>query len=469
MRTLLALLLATLVIGVGVLAVGAGTAQAAGEDRPTQDRAQFAALLARIKPGMKASAVRALLGAPGDVQTERDPGGINLTEVAEIWRYGTAGHLTCGTLGSVYLTPSGRVKYVYGGRGKPPARALIAEPALRVLMRLLDAVPSYQSGSPDPLALLRAVNALQRAGTDPALAAVAEYLRVTGTMDTPGRDGVFLVLRTLFDAPAGQAFPVMMVGGPSPAAPGAVAVAPRFPLLIVDDIPLLVVFGYALGGRAEEPEEHLAWFRAHGILRAHALAPTATPLVTLDRLAGTPGNAATLRALGLDDDDGRRLILVQGLRLLATVDRATLDPSAPVSRAWLAYRQAHAALKVVWRASLDSYTRPDGSTLPAAPRVIHQRQLWSPRTPRGVEVKLALERTSPTQVEVELRLGVRGARTSGSLVIEDASGARLQQLPVNLDQGAMFQSTTLTLPEGATLHVVYQSGGKLETSPGLTP
>src|SRR5215475_2619317 len=66
-------------------------------------RQQFAALMSRVSPEMTRDEVEAILGKPDDIRTKYDAGGIRTVETGEIWRYGTNGHLTTATLGSVYI------------------------------------------------------------------------------------------------------------------------------------------------------------------------------------------------------------------------------------------------------------------------------------------------------------------------------------------------------------------------------
>ncbi len=73
-------------------------------------RAEFAAAMAKITKDMKADEVLKLLGKPDDIRTRFDPGGIVTYRTSEIWGYGTSGHLTFATLGSIYMT-EGRVQY----------------------------------------------------------------------------------------------------------------------------------------------------------------------------------------------------------------------------------------------------------------------------------------------------------------------------------------------------------------------
>src|SRR5205823_2534503 len=155
------------------------------------------------------------------------------------------------------------------------------EARLRDLLRILGKVPSYNELG-DPLALIHAVNTLQPLGKDEAIAVLAEYLRVTSDLDDPGHEGTFLVMRTLFDPPADiGVFPHMMVGAPDVPFPKDDKDAPRFPIVIVDDIPFDIADGYELDGEAEPPESHLEWMKAHATIRAHPLVPTSTPIETL--------------------------------------------------------------------------------------------------------------------------------------------------------------------------------------------
>jgi len=89
-------------------------------------RHDFAAAMATLTPGLPSDQVVALLGQPDDIRTPYDPGGIQTSRTTEIWAYGTDAHLSFPTLGSVYLD-HGKVQYVNGGRGMPPAPALFDE------------------------------------------------------------------------------------------------------------------------------------------------------------------------------------------------------------------------------------------------------------------------------------------------------------------------------------------------------
>src|SRR5262245_4777163 len=283
-----------------------------------RERRTFAAALAKVRPGMKEEQVLRIVGPPDDVRTETDPGGSLSDDGGKVLRYGTSGHRSCATLGQVYLDRAGVVQFVSGGRGAPPPPDLISEPELTRLLSVLCTVGSYDSGSRfNPLPMIRAVNALHALGRERALAAIGEYLRISSDLNDPAREGMFLVLRTLFDAgPDASGLPRMGVGAPSPAEPKDPRTAPRFPIVIAGDIPLLRVNGYALGGKPEPPEDHLAWFRAHGVLRPGPLRPTDRPLETLDRLLAEHGSDRALPTLFIN----------QFLALLDSVHRGDRGP-----------------------------------------------------------------------------------------------------------------------------------------------
>ncbi|MHC5056926.1 MAG: M56 family metallopeptidase [Planctomycetota bacterium] len=258
------------------------------EPSATTDRREFARLMSKVKEGMPKRKAVGILGDPDDVITERDTGAITTARTKEVLCYGTGGHLTFPTLGCFYVDTRDRVQYVFGGREGPPAATLFRESDLRALLRFLSTAPRIQGATYDPYAVIRIVNALQPLGKTKALAAISEYLRVSSHWHGE-REGLFLVLRALFEVPPDPGYmPRMHIGGPSPAEPEDRKLLPGFPQLIRGDIPLLMVWGYALAGRAQRVEEHVDYFRKHGTLRAGPLSPTPEPMKLLDEIEASP-------------------------------------------------------------------------------------------------------------------------------------------------------------------------------------
>jgi hypothetical protein len=247
-------------------------------------RSDFAAKMAKVTVGRPDWEVRKLLGKPDDVRT-CDELRATTSRTKEIWCYGTSGHLTFPTLGSVYIDTNNRVQYIFGVGGTPPDPKLVGEEGLRNLLRLIDEAPAVSGYHYNPRTVIRIVNRLQPLGKEKALAAIDEYLRVTGYLSDAPEGGLFLVLRVLFDVPADPGYmPRMGIGAPSPAEPGDRNLIPRFPIALVDDVPLLVVGGYFLAGAAQPVRDHVKYFRDNGRLRSRPLAPSSRPLDVLDHL-----------------------------------------------------------------------------------------------------------------------------------------------------------------------------------------
>jgi hypothetical protein len=436
-------------------------------------RSEFTAKLAKVKPGMTADQVKDLLGPPDDIKTEKDPGGITAARTVEVWRYGARAHLAFGTLGSVHVQADRTVQYVFGGAGTPYTG--VAEPELRRLLETLDAVPSYDATGFDPLRLIRAVNALQPLGKDKALAVISEYLRVSSWLDDPGREGVFLVLRALFDVPAGK-MPPMMVGGPSPAPPKDPTALPLYPIAIVDDVPLKIVGGYMLGGDPEPPEADVAAFRKVGTMRARPLAPTPAALDAIDAFVAGP------LAKAMPVDDSLRIMLFdQGLRLFGTVyrpDDRTVDawfpPGKDVAVRWSAVRVQLGKLGAKWDAKTVQFELPDGTTLPPLPSGF-QRVWWDIGLAGTTTSRLTLERLSDRVVAIELRIELAsGASVKADKVrlLDPTTGKviatlELQALsaPANSTSGSVTGSR-IDLAKGRSLRIELASGAR---GPTLAP
>jgi hypothetical protein len=134
---------------------------------------------------------------------------------------------------------------------------------------VLEAASSSDFSTYDPTTVINAVNALVSLGKDGALAAIDKFLARQDPEDNP-RQGLFLVLRVLFDA---DPHPPLRLGGAPLGPPRDPAAMPRFPIVVVDDVPLMLISGYTLAGLPEPLSSHLDYYRNHGTLRAAPLTP----------------------------------------------------------------------------------------------------------------------------------------------------------------------------------------------------
>lgn len=443
-------------------------------------RAEFARRLATIGPGVDARVVLERLGRPDDVLTEHDPGGLPTLQTAEVWRWGADGHLTFATLGTVQVDAAGLVLEVAGGGGAPPTG--FDEDELRRLLRLIAGLRGVEDH--DPLRLLQAVNGLWPLGRERSLEVIAEFLRVSSSrVDRPARDGVFLLARALYDPPVGEALPPMIVGAPVPRGPDDPALLPRFPLALVDDVPVAVASGYVLIGQAEAPERHLAWYRDRGVLRPVPLAPTARPVEALERFAMTDGPAMLPRVAGARPPWGWQLhVLEQARRLVTTVTHDDPHPTAEdqlpfydLGPVWARLRDA-ADEPLRWNATECQYVRQDGTSLSPLARRVYRRAIWRPSVERGA-VTLTLERQDPFTVVGELRITPSGSIPPGKLRIVSVSEGR-ELFAGDAPSRASFVagrftmtlvSFDLELPEGAGVRAILELPGASVTSGTLTP
>ena len=426
-------------------------------------RADVAAALATIKPGMTDAEVKRRLGPPDDIRTEADPGGITAARTVEIWRYGTSGHGRFATLGAVHFLANKTVQYVFGGRSRP--FTAMPEAELRPILETVDAVASY-SADLDPARLIQAVNALQPLGKERALAIVDEYLRVSSFLDNPGREGVFLVMRALFDVPA-TGMPPMLVGSPS-RSPKDPKLLPRFPLAIVGDVPLLLAGGYTLMGEAEPPEQDVAWFRANGILRTKPLSPLPDVIDAIDAYLVGP-----LRSVLAVDDTLRESVYDQVARLYAGVLHRPEHLGGSPPGWWSAYRTQLAGVRARWNAKDSRFVRPDGSTLPPDGPGF-RRVWWNLGLAHTSTSRLTFERKDDATVEVELRIEIdSGAAIKADVVrIVDDAGKSLAALaieattaPANSTSGSV-SSQRIELARGHTIRPQLASGPR---GPALQP
>ncbi|WP_088255885.1 hypothetical protein [Fimbriiglobus ruber] len=377
-----------------------------GDGRP-KTRHEFARAMAKIKEGMTEKEVRAILGKPDDIQTQADLGGIWGTWTREIWGYGTNGHMTFPTLGCVHIGRGGKVESILGSSGKPPSPDVLPEGELRPLLCLIDRAPSYEGGTNfNPLRLVQIVNALQPLGKEKALAAIEEYLRVTPVFpDSSGRDGVFLVLRVLFDVPDDPGYmPRMRVGAPTPPAPKDAKQLPRFPIWLQDDVPFLLVSGFEGSGEPEGPERHVEYFRDKGRLRAKPLIPGNSPLKLMKAWENGPS-----RLYEKDDSwECKVLVANQLLNMFGSVYRRDADngplptwPKGVMEAEWKRAKVEMSKLDLRWNPDKALFTVKNGYHIPERVPKEYRGHLWKLEVPDG-EAEVIIGRVNTKSIRVSL-------------------------------------------------------------------
>jgi thiol-disulfide isomerase/thioredoxin len=384
-------------------------------NEPPRDRRAFTQALNKIKNGMPEAEVIAIVGRPDDIGNKKEA---NLGHTLEIWRYGTSGHKKPATLGQIWIDVDHRVQLI-AGQGTPPPEGLFTESELRRILAALHDLPGLNGGRYNPRPVIRAVNLLQPLGKEKALAAIEDFLRVFPfeMTDHDARDGVFVVLRTLFEVPTGPtvfpyefkstggSMPPIVVGAGTPG-PDDEKLLPRFPIAIEGDIPFCLEEGYVPGDIAEPPESHVSYFRKYGKLRAKPLSPTARPVEALLAFEKSPRwYFKRIRSRALNDYDQRERFVLgnQVMRLLDTVYQVTpnCDGKALGFDSDEQNQQIlnHASTLVLrWDAKESKYTLLDGASLGPLPRYqfqIGQEFVYSYRDDYVEESRL--HRSGPVQ------------------------------------------------------------------------
>ncbi|MHC4177565.1 MAG: hypothetical protein ACYSWU_08665 [Planctomycetota bacterium] len=276
---------------VALLAVP-GQLVATSTAKPT-DRQRFADAMKSIPVGHTQSQVAAILGQPDDVVTHADGGFRMARSIRKVWVYGTDGHLTFPTLGCIYFGRGGRVAYVFGaGEVRLPPN-MVDETDLRSLLVSVDRIGGLKGGTYNPLWLIQAANRLRDLGKEGALSVIEEYSRVASGMTDTKPTGLLILMRVLFEVPEEYgAMPNMGVGRTIPHlgySKDMRKALPRFPILLSNDIPLLLVSGYVSLGGSRSLKLHLEYFRKDGRLGKEALRPPDNPLKIRAELTASRG------------------------------------------------------------------------------------------------------------------------------------------------------------------------------------
>lgn len=269
-------------------------------------RVEFAKQMSLVVVGDSPERVRSLLGKPEEVLKQDRDSTLEVFDVAEIWYYGVAGSNRFPTLGRIYFSRSGQlpsgtltVREVAGRGPVSPSISEIAEGDTRKILSILGRRNELHFRYYDPGQMIAMVNCLQPLGRQRAIALIEEYLRLCPQDHSFVAEKIMLLLRVLFEPLAGD--PPLRLGLPEPDEPKLRAI-PTFPLLLVDDVPILVVLGFSRFGTPLSVREDLAYFAEKGRFRKAPLVPTSHPWRIVESLER---NAERLPIVRTQSDRGR--------------------------------------------------------------------------------------------------------------------------------------------------------------------
>jgi hypothetical protein len=133
----------------------------------------------------------------------------------------------------------------------------------------LDSVFALKPGRYNPSLLIRCTNDLLPLGKDSSIAAIKSAFE-RGNSDAEGY-GLFLLLRIVFELPPAMDDPEMHFGKTDINPSESKSQVNRFPLLIVNSIPFLVVQRTFMTGVGESLDKHLSFYREFGQFRTTPL------------------------------------------------------------------------------------------------------------------------------------------------------------------------------------------------------
>jgi hypothetical protein len=305
-----------------------------------RDRYAFAQKFVQVKEGMTANEVKGLLGPPELVE-KPDP--VNYSGPDSVyWLYGTSPDDDFPTLGKVTFDSKQRV--LETPLTDLPSKDLPDEMITRGVLRKIGAADKDPGAGFNPREEIRAVNALVRLGPVQGPAILTEFFRCCG----PGGDGVFAILRVVYEVPDPPGYIPRPMIGLSLHPPDVMSVEPRFPWSIIRGIPLCVGKPGPMAGAVEEPADHFATLTKLCKFRHDLLQPSNEPWLALDDLA---------KRSSVD-------VRPQILSLLSTVFRPNRISWKRREEDWKAMIEELTTLGVHWDTEKEEYVFFNGKTLP---------------------------------------------------------------------------------------------------------
>ena len=123
----------------------------------------------------------------------------------------------------------------------------------------------------DPVLTILVVNKLIPHGKDSVLSLLSYLAKSDRIYDSTS---MMLLLRALFEVPRNPGyFPVMLVGGLLPWNFADRRSAPRYPMMLYADIPLVPIISVQGGGAPQSASDHIDYCRSNCDLRRSALRP----------------------------------------------------------------------------------------------------------------------------------------------------------------------------------------------------
>lgn len=210
----------------------------------------------------------------------------------------------------------------------------------------------------DPGTYIRAVNVLYREEQEQVIAGLRDYVdSAVKKMDlVEGFTRVFFLLRLLFEPiESGVLFPPVRMGRMIDIENPPYEFFPLYPLVLINDVPLLIVPGFILSGLPEEPMGQVDFCEHYCRLRRRPLHPPDNPLPLADSLLASEGwyrkevehDRGILRA--------QLLRLVRSVYTIPGIDQKIFFTHVIPADTWHGCTETYNRLHPVWNEETNDY------------------------------------------------------------------------------------------------------------------
>jgi hypothetical protein len=227
------------------------------------------------------------------------------------------------------------------------------------IQSIVDDCSSWDGYTFDPGTHIRAINLLRAEDKSHVLTGLREYCsrNASDALWSSKSTKVFLLLRLLFiPTDTGTNFPPVQVGKPMDTETPPMDDFPLYPLVLMEDVPLLIVSGYFTGGLMEQPSSHLDFCERHCELRSTALRPPDNPLPLVDSLMNSQ---KWYRKEGKENDHamlGAQLLrLVRAVYAIPGIDEQRFSSFLEAAEIWSVCEKTFLHLDARWDEQLSTY------------------------------------------------------------------------------------------------------------------
>ena len=435
-------------------------------------RAAFSQAMGAVKSGWTPDQVRQTLGRPDDVWPVNDSK-LFLTPGETWWCYGSKGHHSLPTLGSVSFQNGKVIGWRYSNA--PPSQELIGDAELTDSLHALDLDARDSDWCPNPAAEIRMANLLISKGKPKAIAILREFERLS--LPTSVGSSLAVAFTSPFDRPPPQ---------DAPGAPYDVGIMPlvefhvRNKEFLIQGVPIdLCIFhddwsGVMTANYADPtPVGHyLDKHEADLTIRTQKIVPPADPFVIYPEAAALeapltyqdPHNPAHISP-NFNSERTPVYVLAQILEMVSTVYRPfgddeihrDLNPSD-----FERYHKEFLALHCHWDLSRQMYVRKDGSFFNDPPDNSVRHQFQFTNIPE-LDLSGTFGRTRHNQVGLSLTTTELGAAKMGDAILsfqDTSTGTEVGWVIVNDQLFPVRQKAEyLALPT----HLPTRKGGRVSS------